>query len=172
VTEKPLLAVDVDGVVSLFDFESPPEAADVRFELVDGVIHCISRTSGRCLRELSRHYDLVWASGWEDRTLRLGAILDLPDYPYLSFDRSARFGTADWKLAPLQEYARERALAWIDDSFDERCYEWARARPEPTLLMPTESSRGILEVHVEALTVWAKQLDPEDAQTPDGDESR
>ncbi len=154
-TRKPLLAVDVDGVVSLFGFETPPEGPAPRFELVDGVIHCLSITAGQRLRQLGEYYDIVWASGWEDRTGRLAEILELPEYPYLTFEGKARFGSADWKLAPLEEYARGRALAWIDDSLDESCYEWARARPEPTLLMETESPLGIQDIHVEALVAWA-----------------
>ena len=50
-------------------------------------------------------------------------------------------------------------MAWIDDSFDESCYEWARGREEPTLLVPTESELGLEEVQVEALTAWARGLD-------------
>ncbi len=77
----------------------------------------------------------------------------------MSFEGAARFGSAHWKLGPLDDYGTGRALAWIDDSFDESCYEWARARKEPTLLVPTESELGLEEVQVEALTAWASGLD-------------
>lgn len=158
---RPVLAVDVDGVVSLFDFDEPPESTKTCFELIDGVVHCISLSSGDRLRELGRHYDLVWASGWEDRTRRLGGLLDLPELPYLTFDGSARFGSANWKIRPLERYAAGRSLAWIDDSFDEECYQWARGRTEPTLLIAADPQLGLQEAHLEALVGWARSLEVE-----------
>ena len=93
------------------------------------MVHCISLAAGERLLRLAEHYELVWATGWEDRANdTLPAILGIPELPALTFDGAARFGTAHWKLGPLTEYAQGRALAWIDDSFDESCYEWARTR--------------------------------------------
>ena len=54
----------------------------------------------------------------------------------MTFDGAVRAGAAHWKLGPLDEYGSGRALAWIDDNFDESCYEWAEQRDEPTLLGP------------------------------------
>ncbi len=80
----------------------------------------------------------------------------MPKLPYLTFDGRARFGTAHWKLEALEEYAGSRPLAWIDDSLDESCYEWADRREAPTLLVPTESAVGLTDAHVEALEAWAR----------------
>jgi hypothetical protein len=162
VSGRPILAVDVDGVISLFGFDGPPERQGVHFELIDGMVHCISLAAGARLARLSETFELVWATGWEDRANdRLPVLLGLPELPYLTFDGAARFGSAHWKLAPLDQYARGRALAWIDDSFDQSCYEWARERQgrgDPTLLVPTESHLGLEEVHAEALVAWARGL--------------
>ncbi len=156
---KPILAVDVDGVISLFGFEQPPDRRDARFQLIDGMVHCISLPAGERLHRLAEHYDLVWATGWEDRANdSLAPLLGLPDLPYLSFDGAARFGSAHWKLGPLADYAGDRALAWIDDSFDQSCFDWAQERAAPTLLVPTESHFGLEEVQTEALTSWAAEL--------------
>jgi len=157
---RPVLAVDIDGVISLFGFDEAPDHLQAHWEMVDGVTHCISLAAGERLRRLAEHYELVWASGWEDKAnYYLPRVLGLPELPHLSFDNSARFGSAHWKLAPLEEYGAGRPLAWIDDSFDESCYEWARGRDEPTLLVPTEPHLGIEEAQVEALTAWARGLD-------------
>jgi hypothetical protein len=156
---RPILAVDVDGVISLFGFEEPPDGAMARFQLIDGMMHCISLAAGDRLRRLAEHYDLVWATGWEDKANDyLPNILGMPELPYLSFDGAARFGSAHWKLGPLDEYGRGRPLAWIDDNFDDSCYEWARQRSEQTLLVPTETHLGLEEAHTEALAAWAKGL--------------
>ena len=137
---RPILAVDVDGVISLFGFDEPPRPSRARsFELVDGMVHCISLAAGERLQRLSEHFELVWATGWEEKAnYYLPNLLGLPELPVLTFDGAARFGSAHWKLGPLDEYGKGRPLAWIDDSFDESCYEWAREREEPTLLVPTE----------------------------------
>jgi hypothetical protein len=156
---RPILAVDVDGVISLFGFDDPPDRAAARFELIDGMVHCISLTAGDRLRRLSEHFELIWATGWEDKAnYYLPNLLGIPELPHLSFDGAARFGSAHWKLGPLDEYGRGRAMAWIDDNFDESCYEWAQGRSEPTLLVPTEPHLGLEEAQVEALAAWARGL--------------
>jgi hypothetical protein len=153
---RPILAVDVDGVISLFGFDDPPPKEEAKFELVDGMVHCISLAAGKRLLTLGKHYDLVWATGWEAKANDyLPNILGLPELPHLTFDGAARFGSAHWKLGPLDKYGKGRPMAWIDDSFDESCYEWARGRDEPTLLVPTEPQLGLEEVQVEALIAWA-----------------
>ncbi|MEZ5076047.1 MAG: hypothetical protein R2725_01245 [Solirubrobacterales bacterium] len=157
---KPLLAIDIDGVVSVFGFEQRPEGASHTFLLVDGMPHCISLLAGNRLRRLEASFELVWASGWEDKAnFYLPQLLGLPDLPHVSFDDAARDGVAHWKLGALGEYARGRAMAWIDDNLDRSCHDWAAARCEPTLLVPTEPELGLEEVHVDALEAWAASLD-------------
>jgi hypothetical protein len=162
--EGPVLAVDIDGVISLFGFDESmqPGKGDAskapgEFHLIDGMLHCISLDTGPRLERLSESYELVWASGWEDRANdHLPGLLGLPELPYLTFDGSAQFGTAHWKLDALEDYARSRPLAWVDDSLDKRCFAWADRRKEPTLLVPTESDVGLTEAHVEALESWVR----------------
>ena len=156
--ERPVLAVDVDGVISLFGFEEPPENAPCKFQLIDGMAHCISFEVGERLRRLAPHYDMVWATGWEDRANDyLLHLLGLDRLPVIRFGPDARFGTAHWKLDPIASYAAGRRLAWIDDSLDEECHRWAAVRPEPTLLVPTESARGLEDAQVEVLIEWARR---------------
>jgi HAD domain in Swiss Army Knife RNA repair proteins len=156
---RPILAVDIDGVISIFGSEERPDEATTRFQLVDGVPHRISLVAGERLRRLSESFELVWASGWEDKAnFYLPQLLGLPELPHVTFDGAARGGGAHWKLGPLAAYAEGRALAWIDDNFDQSCYAWAQAREQPTLLVLTEPQHGLEEAHVDALDVWARSL--------------
>jgi hypothetical protein len=158
-SKPPILFVDVDGVISLFGFPSnyPPPGS---FHFVDGVMHCINEACGPRLTRLGERYELVWATGWEERANDyLPRILGLPELPYLEFDGTARFGTAHWKLGPLDEYAGERALAWVDDSFDQSCFDWAEEREAPTLLVPTEPNIGLEEAQTEAMLAWAREIE-------------
>lgn len=164
--DRPILAVDVDGVVSLFGFDDPPLGDGARMELINGTLHCILIEAGPRLRRLADYYDIVWATGLERGVEQISALLGVPRWPYLTFKGAARFGSADWKLEPLGRYARGRPLAWLDDSFDEACYQWAREREEPTLLVATESEHGLREVQVEALSGWARSLAAEAPAAP------
>jgi hypothetical protein len=161
---RPILAVDIDGVISLFGFDQPiepgrpdPDKAPGEFHLIDGMLHCIALETGPRLNRLAGSYELIWASGWEDRANdHLPNILGVPELHYLTFDGRARFGTAHWKLDALDEYAGSRPLAWIDDSLDDSCYEWSGERSAPTLLVPTESDVGLTEGQTEALEAWVR----------------
>jgi hypothetical protein len=154
---RPVLAVDVDGVISLFGFKVPIEQAPCKFQLIDGMAHCISLEVGQRLQQLTPYYDLVWATGWEDRANEyLLHLLGLRRLPVIRFGNAAKFGSAHWKLAPISNYAAGRRLAWIDDSFDDSCHSWARDRAEPTLLVPTVSTEGLQDSDVETLIGWAQ----------------
>jgi hypothetical protein len=163
-SDGPVLAVDIDGVISLFGFDESMQPggkaygnAPGEFHLIDGMLHCIALETGPRLQRLADAYELVWASGWEDRANdHLPGILGVPELPYLTFDGRAQFGTAHWKLEALDEYAGSRPLAWIDDSLDESCHEWAEQREAPTLLVPTESAVGLVDAQVEALEGWVR----------------
>jgi hypothetical protein len=159
---KPILAVDIDGVISLFDFDEAAGDPPGEFHLIDGMLHCISHKAGERLRRLANSFELVWASGWEDRANdHLPAILGLPELPYLIFDGRAQFGTSHWKLDALERFAADRPLAWIDDSLEDSCYGWADEREAPTLLVQCDSGRGLQEEHVETLLAWAGEgLEP------------
>lgn len=155
--ERPLLLVDIDGVISLFGFEptSPPSGT---WQIVDGIAHLLSATAGDHLRELSIAYELAWCSGWEEKANDyLPYVLGLPDrFPHLSFTPAAPAVQGHWKLDAIDRYAGpDRPLAWIDDAHDEPCRVWARTRPGPTLLITTNPARGLTEDHVEELLRWA-----------------
>lgn len=127
--EKPLLGVDIDGVISVFaggaglqPGAEPTARAGGRFEylLIDGIPHCISLAAGERIRRLEAHYELFWASGWEGRANdHLPNLIGVPELPHLELD-----GKPDdeehWKLGPIAEYAGHRPLAWIDDNLDRK----------------------------------------------------
>ena len=160
-TNKPILFVDVDGVISLFGFAPGTGALPGPLHWVDGVAHCIPEDVGKRLVTLAERYELVWATGWEERANEhLPFLLKLPfrDLPSLTFDGRAVFGSAHWKVEAVDEYAADRPAAWIDDNLGEECQAWAASREAPTLLVETSPSVGLTDEHVSMLLSWADDL--------------
>jgi hypothetical protein len=155
--DKPLLFVDIDGVLSVFGF-MPGQRPDGTWIDVDGVLHLISAAASGHLLALADAFDLVWCSGWEDKAdEHLVRILQLPARPpFLTFPAST--GTVHWKLASVEQYAGDRPMAWIDDGFDASCHAWAGARPAPTLLVPTDPAVGLDEASVARLERFAREV--------------
>src|ERR1700722_10017810 len=114
---RPMLLVDVDGVISLFGFDHdrPPPG---RYVLVDGMLHFLSTTAAAWLAELAEAFELVWCTGWEEKAdEHLPDQLGLPRGPgHLQFP-GADVGAAPrhWKLEAIDAFAGpRRPLAWID----------------------------------------------------------
>jgi hypothetical protein len=158
--ERPILFLDVDGVISLFGFEAaaPPPGA---FHSIDGIVHCIGERVAERVARLGERFELVWATGWEEKANEyLPHILGLGrELPVLTFDGRAVFGSAHWKLGAIDAYAGNRPAAWIDDFVDDECRTWAERREAPTLIVETESAIGLTEEHVEVLLGWAEAVD-------------
>ena len=156
--EKPLLLIDVDGVISLFGFD-PARPPAGRFQIVDGIPHYLSATAGEHLRTLADAFEIVWCTGWEERANEyLPYALGLPSpFPLVSFDDVDGPSGAHWKLAGIDAYVGPtRPLAWVDDAHNEACSAWASARAAPTLLVATEPAVGLDRTHVAALLAWAQ----------------
>ena len=126
---RPILAVDVDGVISLFGFDEPPARDDgpVRAGRRDGALHLAAGRASGC-------------GGWPSTTSWSGrpagrtkptstcrscsGCRSCPTSPSTAPPASAP-RTGSWGRST--SYGKGRAMAWIDDNFDESCYEWARA---------------------------------------------
>ena len=155
---RPLLLIDVDGVISLFGFD-PTQPPAGRFQIVDGIPHFLSASAGEHLRRLSEAFEPAWCTGWEEKANEyLPHALELPGpFPHLSFAGDAPRLAGHWKLAAIDSYAGpDRPLAWIDDAHDERCVAWAAGRAAPTQLVSTEPAIGLAEEHVVELLEWAQ----------------
>jgi hypothetical protein len=145
-------------VISLFGVAPGVGELPGPLHWIDGVAHCIPPAVGGRLVRLAEDFELVWATGWEERANEhLPYLLELPfrDLPCLTFDGRAVFGSSHWKVDAIDEYAAERAAAWIDDNMNEECHAWAQRREAPTLLVETKPSEGLTDEHVERLHIWA-----------------
>jgi hypothetical protein len=153
---KPLLFVDIDGVLSLWGFGMDEWPNDGAWHRIDGMSHFLSARAARHLQGLCTRFDPVWCSGWEEKADEyLPHLLGLPRFPHLSFERNPGREHAHWKLAAIESYAGNRSLAWVDDAFNDACFEWAQQRGAPTLLVETEPATGLDDAAAERLAAWA-----------------
>jgi hypothetical protein len=163
--QLPLLMVDIDGVISLFGGWERVAAAqdaplDGSFHSIDGTPHFLSATAAAHLLELSSVFELVWASGWEERANEhLPHLLGMPPgLPFLRFERAVGRANAHWKLDTIDAYAGDRALAWLDDALNDACHAWAQRRAAPTLLVQTDPRHGLTASEATRLAGWALAL--------------
>jgi hypothetical protein len=169
---RPLLLIDIDGVISLFGFDPgrPPAGT---FVSVDGIAHFLSSVAAEQILALSDEFELAWCSGWEEKADEyLPFALGVPSgIPHVAMELQAGSergagngdgsGGADarhWKLDAIDRFAGRRALAWIDDGHDLSCEHWAATRGAPTLLVTTEPAIGLTSCHTDTLTAWARAL--------------
>ena len=159
--EKPVLFVDVDGVLSLFGFPAGAELPGaVPLGRRNRALHPAPHRARR-LERLAERFELVWATGWEEKANEyLPRILGLPfrELPVLTFDGRAVFGSSHWKLDAIGAYAGDRPAAWIDDNMDGACELWADHRGAPTLLVRTDPPSGLTDEHVDLLLFWADEV--------------
>ncbi len=147
---KPLLLLDVDGVLlvarAAWDHD---EAADY-----EPTLH---PEAGAWLAELTRAFDLVWATTWEHLANRVIApALGLPELPAIEFDMARHAPTP--KLPSAIAWVGDRPCAWIDDDLKHDADTWAAGRTVPTLLVHVETTVGMERRHVDRLLAWAKDL--------------
>lgn len=165
---KPLLFIDVDGVISIYGFAgnsgiprnagASDEVVTGRFHMVDGIVHNIGDGMDRRINSLLPHFESVWATGWGDRANdHLVHLLNLPsELEVVEFAvKPSTDGSGHWKLDALTERAGDAPAAWIDDGHNDACLQWANSRNAPTLLVSTDPFVGLTDGHVDELLTWA-----------------
>ncbi|WP_088281453.1 hypothetical protein [Kineosporia sp. A_224] len=104
---RPLLFLDVDGVLALWD--PVVEVERIRLAGATGVPLLVPvGTAGR-LHRLAGRFEMVWATAWgEDAPQFLAPCLGVgAAWPVLDFDQ--------YKGAAACDFAADRPFAWIDD---------------------------------------------------------
>jgi hypothetical protein len=154
----PVLLVDIDGVLNVYEVDDCPEGYS-EFELFpDDEEPCrLCVVHGEWLRELSRQFDIAWASAWGfDAHRVLGPILGLEEFPFVPMP-ALPFPPAD-KVPAIAAFVGERPAAWLDDVVTPEAHAWARGRQAPTLLIEVDHREGLQRRHVEELLIWRSQL--------------
>lgn len=164
-SKRPILLVDVDGVINCFGSIWTP-AYDAEHFTIRGPVR-VRHHVADAFRQLAEVYDMVWCTAWMERAhAAFGEWLGLGEpWPVIEFtnwtghidqSRSWKFG---WVERWLAEQTEGRAVAWIDDDLSPVDQDWATGRTTagmPTLLVKTTPSQGIHLEHVTDLLHFAR----------------
>jgi hypothetical protein len=159
---KPLLLLDVDGVLNPIGGGPPPGYTR---DDSNGFRVTWSARHRMWLRELAKYYEMVWATTWEHKANEAFApLLGLPQLDVIEFT-SKRQGET-WKLTDVKDFVGDRPCSWIDDDLYNDAHAWADNRGIPTLLIRPMSSVGLTQAHVSDLEEFGRSLVD---LTPDAD---
>jgi hypothetical protein len=169
-SSRPLLLVDVDGVLNCFGSFWTPEYEAEHFEPLSMNGHYtirIPRGTRHRLAQLTKRFDPVWATAWlEDAHPFFQGPLQLGDpWPVIrwsGWDGRLHKGRS-WKWSFVDRFLDNSGgpAAWIDDDLHPIDFEWAARRTDrgaPTLLVKTNPCHGLTDEHVAELLVFERSL--------------
>jgi|ERR1035437_1436543 hypothetical protein len=156
-SQRPLLLLDVDGVLSPFDKNGEiPEGfkmaeTDVPYYL------CLNKIHKIWIEELAEVFDIVWATTWENMSNSVvGKALGVREFPIMPLNHKKIHSVN--KFWSIEDYVEKRPCVWIDNSIWQFERDWAKGRHVKTLLIKTDPYVGLIREHVDKALVFAKSL--------------
>ena len=162
---KPLLGLDVDGVLNAF---SEPHLLPAYTEYHAGGYWVLMNMDQhpKWIAELEEHFEIVWATMWTHKANEfIAPILGVGPYPVIdhhnlpdNIDERKLHAIDSFKIATIDPYIGDRPFAWLDDDISVTAKTWASARSAPTKLVAPDSLIGFERQHVDELIEWAGSL--------------
>jgi len=162
---KPLLALDVDGVLNTV----VPNSGTGQEFYAEGFRICVPRGTAERLERLGEAFEIAWCTTWEGMANEhIAPMVGLPELPVIEWQRSGRFSPTRGmrehsKLTAIVDYADGRDWAFVDDDAD-----WERGVLESTgwvlddqvggryAIVEPELYEGLTDEHVEVLLYFAE----------------
>lgn len=144
---KPLLFMDVDGVLNCFRDDGE------MFNAGTADWCCVPPGTQDRLKILVKHFDPVWATAWFGRANVLREPLNLGPKPWPHIEWN------QFKLTEILKFAKDRPWAWVDDDANFELDElgWTTLMV-PGLVVEPDPNFGLNDQHVEQLVQYAKQV--------------
>lgn len=193
VTARPLLLLDVDGVLNAFgawerrDSSLPLAPGNLvvpegfRAARADGYHLLLREEHADWVEGLGRRFDMVWATMWQGRApVGLAPVVGYgASWPWIPFDDHQSFtttqrtgwGIGSYKFPGVVATVGDRPAVWIDDDLEPAIYEWAAERDSsgiPTLLVQPDPAEGWTRAEYEAVLAFADSLEDGPGSEPPG----
>jgi hypothetical protein len=186
-TNKPILMLDIDGVLNLFDawekdgYDFSGRQPKVKYlapkhlstKVALGYKLLLHPEHPEMLRQLEERFDIVWATMWQGNSYDFADVAGFGHkWDYIDFDS---FYTADerlnhmrgkgvgpYKQPGIEFIAGDEPAVWVDDDMTRAQHEWARQRDAagfPTLFIQPDPEFGLTWEHVNELLSFADRVD-------------
>lgn len=168
--QKPLLLMDIDGVLNAF---SAKDHTVYRQDRALGFWLMLHRSHPEWVAELEAEFEVMWATMWQDQSPAFAERAGFGhDWEYIDFDHywnaeqrkpglRTGNGVGNYKHAGIVATLADRPGAWIDDDMTPQQIRWASSRSQwgtPTLFIQPAASHGMLRKHVDLLLEFASNV--------------
>jgi len=186
---KPILFLDVDGVLNAFAPVRPHVERKAGGRKVNGVFQPYTlrfdNEAADMVLALAEHFDIVWATMWNDAAnAEVAPLLGLDEFPVMrcnhnvGWDMAVAEGTDTFdihrlwyaKTPLIPTYAAGRPFAWLDDDHSSYDQAWLaqHGADQPFMLVRTDAEYGVQWDDVDALIHWARNLAAGELTSPNG----
>lgn len=166
-TARPILAVDVDGVLNALS-RGAPEPGWQDTQVLPGQpyasgfrIRCNPGHGARLLGIAQETgAELTWCTTWEDlANEHIAPLVGLPELPVVPVSTGktrTRSTVGEMKSAGMRAYAGDRPFCWLDDEPD-AAHE-LRSCPVPHLVVEVDPETGLQDRHFAEARAWLLAL--------------
>jgi hypothetical protein len=164
-SDRPILAVDVDGVLNALSRGEPPEGwQDTRVQVAGhgGFRIRYNPSHGARLLAIAEETgaELVWCTTWEEHAnTYIRQLVGLPELPWVPMEpgRAGRKfseyrSVGKTKAAAMRAYAGDRPFCWLDDEPD--AGDELRSLAVPHVVIEVDERTGLQDKHFEMARAW------------------